>query len=325
MSKFRINKGVGKLMALSNTLRNKSVPLEYKKMLISGIITPTVLYGSELFGMNETRCSGLKKVVDQGLGMILGNRNFCRNRAYEEFDLKPIQIKAALSRARGYKKWSESKGFIKDLINTSGQFKSKKHTWCKTTKVWLKRFRINIAESISLGRKEVLDEYYLRIQKRDHTLISREANKYKFGSGKKIRKLQLSNQNISNGLYHLTKLRTGTYQFTNKLVFSGFIDPGYTNKCAFCKKHTIENTEHLLIHCSAWNEERRTFLEINGVNNNNPLTGNNLDSHIKSVLGGNNPASGRKPADWIIACGSFLSAIARKRSVLIADLKRNIM
>jgi len=149
MSEFRVTKGVSKVMALSCTLRNNCVPLEYKKMLIGGIIAPTVLFGAEIFGMSERRCSSLRKVVDTGISMILKSRNYSRNRAYEELDLKPVQVKAAVSRARGYSKWSQSKGFIRDLINTSDQFKSRKHTWSKTTKTWLKRFRINMSESSS--------------------------------------------------------------------------------------------------------------------------------------------------------------------------------
>ena len=123
----------------------------------------------------------------------------------------------------------------------------------------------------------------------------------------------------------MTKLRTGTYQFTNKLVFKGIIDPCYINKCVFCKRHTVENIEHLIIECDAWREERKTFLEICGTNTVTPQIRNSSNSFLKCVLGGNSPASGRKPADWIIASGKFLSAIARKRAVIIAALKRAIM
>jgi hypothetical protein len=323
MSGFRVNRGVNKVMTLSCTLRNKLVPLEYKKMLIGSIVAPTVLFGAELFGMSERRCSSLKKVVDTGISMILNCKNYSRNRAYEELDLKPVQVKAAVSRARGYSKWSQCNGLIKDLIDTSDQFKSRKHTWSKTTKMWLKRFRINLTESLSLGRMEVLNEYIPRVNRRDHTEATRQATQLKLGSGKQIRRLQLSNLSSTSGLYYLTRLRTGTYQFTNKLIFSGIISPRYINKCAFCKKNTIENIEHLIIHCDAWNMERLTFLKINDINES--LITDNLRSVLKSVLGGNNPASGRKPVDWIIATGKFLSAISRKRTVIVTDLKREMM
>jgi hypothetical protein len=162
------------------------------------------------------------------------------------------------------------------------------------------------------------------VRKRDHTQASRQAAQLRLGSGKQIRRLQLSNLCSPGGLYHLTRLRTGTYQFTNKLVFSGTINPRYINMCAFCRRHTTENIEHLMLQCDAWREERRTFLGISGVNSNPQIT-DNLRSFLKSVLGGNNPASGRKPADWIIASGKFLSAISRKRAASVAALKRESM
>ena len=315
MSEYRVRKGVVKLMTLSKTLRNSYVPMEYKKMLIGSIIAPTVQYGTELFGMSEKRCSSLKKVVDNGISMILKSKNFSRNRAYEELDLKPVQVRAAVSRARGYSKWSQSKGFIRDLIESSDQFKSKKHTWSKTTRIWLKRFRIDLTESITSGRNEVLSEYLPRIKSKDGTNASREATRLRLGSGKKIRRAEVNGLSPSGGLYYLTKIRTGTFQFTNKLVFSGQIGQEYTNKCAFCKNNCIENPEHLMLYCSAWREERQRYLGIR----NNTSTSSVL---LKSVLGGNSPASGRKPVDWIIASGNFLSAISRKRAALVAVLKR---
>ena len=191
--------------------------------------------------------------------------------------------------------------------------------------MWLKRFRIDLSGSRSAGRKEVLDEYIPRIRRRDKTIASREATQYRLGSGKLIRRLELSGLCASGGLYHLTRLRTGTFQFTNKLVFSGKIRPQFLNKCAFCNRSTVENTEHLMTQCSAWREERRRCLGISEIDASDPSVRSSLNSILKSVLGGNSPASGRKPADWIAASGSFLSAISRKRAVTIASLNQESM
>ena len=110
MAKYRVQKGLERVAIVANTLRNKSVPLEYKKMLVNNIIVPTVAYGTEIFGMSEKRSQNLKKTIDISISHVLGSKNFCRNRAYEEFDMKPIQVKAAMSRARAYYKWKNSYG-----------------------------------------------------------------------------------------------------------------------------------------------------------------------------------------------------------------------
>ena len=191
--------------------------------------------------------------------MTLKSRNYFRNRAYEELGLKPIQSKTAASRAREYGKWCESNGFIKGLIRTSDQFEARKHTWSKTIRMRLKRFRIDLTESSSLGRSEVLNEYIPRVRSRDRMQACREATRLKLGSGKQTRRLEFNSLCPSDDLYHLTRLRTGTYQFTNKLVFGISISPRYLNKCAFCGRNTTENAEYLMIQCTPWNEERLNF------------------------------------------------------------------
>lgn len=47
-----------------------------------------------------------------------------------------------------------------------------------------------------------------------------------------------------------------------------------------------------------------------------------LKDLLNDVLGGDRPASGRKPAERICRTYKFLSAIARKRFATIAELSR---
>jgi hypothetical protein len=72
-------------------------------MLIKGILIPTLTYGCEIFGMNEKRINSLKLILDNGLKGINRKSNFCRLRSYDEFDIKPLYISAAVGRARGIK------------------------------------------------------------------------------------------------------------------------------------------------------------------------------------------------------------------------------
>lgn len=53
--------------SLVPTLRNNLNPLEYRNMLIKSILIPTLMYGSELFGMNRNRKGTPKRVLDNGL------------------------------------------------------------------------------------------------------------------------------------------------------------------------------------------------------------------------------------------------------------------
>ena len=172
MSKYRIDNGKKVLLTLSKTLSNNSVPLRYRIMLIKSILIPTLNYGSKVFGMNEQRIGSLKRILDNGLkcssevfGMneqrigsltrildnglkcIIKKSNFCRMRIYEEFDIKPLYVSAAAARARGLLKWINSNGLIRDLIESSSEFKSRKSTWTKGAKRWLKMMKIEISQA----------------------------------------------------------------------------------------------------------------------------------------------------------------------------------
>ena len=76
-----------------------------------------------------------------------------------------------------------------------------------------------------------------------------------------------------------------------------------------------------MLYCGAWKEERTRYLGIDTmVNTSDSSIKSSINSVLKCVLGGNSPASGRKPVDWLIASGNFLSAISRKRAAIVAAL-----
>ena len=309
MAKFRKQKGLEVVIGLSKTLKNQLVPLEFKRMLVNNVVIPTVLYGSEIFGMSESRIRPLKQVSDMAVGLILNSKKFCRVRTYQEFDLKQTQVRAASARARGLEKWKNGRGLISDLIRSEGQFKNRKRTWVKATNAWTKRFKIH-DESMSI-QTAITSSYISRIQRNDHSGISKQAEIHKFSSGKKVRRLQISSQKLVSGCYHLTKIRTGTYKFVNDYVYSKKIDIRHLNKCIFCKKNVMENNEHLFLYCNAWNRERQTLLGLATLeyppNDQNSLA--EVKKILSCVLGGNVLASSRKPAEWLSMSWQFLNCL----------------
>ncbi|KAI5176188.1 hypothetical protein PAEPH01_2251, partial [Pancytospora epiphaga] len=102
---------------LRATLSNKRIPLEFKAQLIRSVLVPTLHYGAEIFGMNEKRINALKRILDNSLKCIVKHSNFCRLRVYGEFDILPLYVSAAASRARGIKKWTKSHCIVSELIS----------------------------------------------------------------------------------------------------------------------------------------------------------------------------------------------------------------
>lgn len=115
-------------------------------------------------------------------------------------------------------------------------------------------------------------------------------------------------------------MRTGTFNFTNNLVYKGFIRPEYKNKCICCNESIVEDIKHLLLDCNALIQERNKYL--------NTIIPNGIYNHklvIRKILGGDCPASGKMPAENIIKTIDYLSATSLRRSQIILDLqKRNL-
>ena len=111
-------------------------------------------------------------MIDKSISQVLNSTNFQRNRAYQEFGLKTIQVKAAMSRSRAIEKWKQSYNLIKDLIGSSNEFKSKKDTWTKGTNKWLKRFKLESSQDIAL-KKKVLENYESRIFKKTNQILQK--------------------------------------------------------------------------------------------------------------------------------------------------------
>ena len=292
-----------------------------KKMLVNNVLIPTISYGSEAFGINKSRIQKIKTVVDKSLSHIVHCKNFPRVRLYEELDIKPLQIRTTENRIRGYLKWGKSNGTIKELIDSSITFKSKKGTWCKSSRKWMKRFNIGLENTFEVGKKEVTDCLVKIIKRNDKTETSAFANALNIGSGKLLRKIEINNKAKAKGVNDLLKIRTGTFFFTNRLIKYGKIDQIYYNRCLCCKEQIKEDPKHLFLECAKFKNERKIFLKINAsiYNGWDPPVQANQTNILSLILGGDCPASGKMPSERIINSINYLSSISKKREAIIAE------
>ncbi len=312
MSKFRVAKGVKAAAVIDKMMGNLLVPLEYKKMLLSGFLIPVLMYGSELFGMNESRLTLLKGVLDNSIKRITKKHSYCRVRAYEELDLKPLATMAAMSRARAIYKWRDSKGIISDLLASAQSFKNRKKTWACQTLIWLKRFKISLdMENLKELKKSVLNNCGERSRKRDKSKISSISRALNIKSGKILRKAQLKFNVSPVGLDALIRIRMGSFQFTNELIRKGKIPSAYNDKCICCGSKVKEDPEHLIMNCQAFKESRERLI---------PCL-KSKDYKLNHLLGGGSPASGGKP-NAVLELIKYLATIVRRRAAVIAAIQR---
>lgn len=293
-------------------------------MLIKSILIPTIHYGSEIFGMNEARVNSLKRILDNGIKGIVKKSNFCRTRSYEEFDIKSIYISAAISRARGLKKWTNSNGLISDCIQSQEQFKSKQSTWIKEAKRWLKLMRIDISSQNLI--EQVLINRTNRMHEKDKSIIGQWANRISITSGKAIRKAEIRNTCNYTGINLITKLRTGTFTFTNQLVRLQVLPDTLKNKCVCCKIGIVEDVEHLLLSCIKFNNIREKC--IPNILNLISVANTDILKHklIKKLLGEEGDlTSGRKITREGLGTIEYLSCILPLRSAFIVEFKGDIV
>ena len=307
MSRYRLGKGKDCLNSMMATLRNIRVPLEYRLMLIKSILIPTIHYGAEIFGMNEKRVNLLKRILDNGIKCIVKRSNFCRQRAYEEFDIKQIYISAAISRARGLAKWIGSNGLISDCIRSQENFKSKQSTWIKESKRWLKLMKIDIELPPRELIAQVLENRATRMHERDSSVIGRWADRVGITSGRAIRKAEIIKASNYIGVNMITKIRTGTFNYTKQLVRLLGLPGTYSHKCVCCGLEEIEDAEHLIIRCNKFNDIREQCIpNIDFRNINSEIAQNNL---IKKLLGEEGLTSGRKISREVLDTIRYLAQI----------------
>lgn len=321
MSKYRVDKGKQTLCGMIPTLRNTRVPLEYKCMLLKSILIPTIHYGSEIFGMNEQRVNSLKRILDNGIKCIVKKSNFCRLRSYDEFDIKALYVSAAVSRARGLKKWTNANGLISDCITSQSNFKSKESTWIKEAKRWLKVMGIDINLPLQELIMQVYTKRNTRLHERDRSVIGEFAKRLSLNSGKTIRRSEIKNLSNHKGVSMITKIRTGTFMFTKQLIRMSVLPTSLRDRCVCCNDPVEENPEHLILHCSKFNEIREKVFpnlrdQLQKLN-----TEGDQNKFFRKLLGEEGLTSGRKITREVQNTIEYLSCILPKRSAIITERK----
>ena len=319
MAKFRLKKGKEALGQLSSSLNNLRVPLEYKTMLVKSVLVPTLHYGTEIFGMAEARMNSLKRVLDNALKCIVKRSNFCRRRAYEEFGVQPLYVSAAVARARGLHKWTNSTTMIRDLIRDTS-FKSKKSTWIKEARRWLKLMKIELDQPFEELRRQLVSDRMEKLRHKDRSVVSGWADSLSIKDGCNIRRMQLKHGCSSLGMSMLIRLRTGTFLFTNQMVRLQLLPSRFKNRCVCCDEAVTENVQHLLIECRAFDDLRARYLTP-VISRVAPTPGRHEPtmSLVGRLLGGETPAVGGPSYREVLACCEYLSAAVPRRSSLVAS------
>ena len=310
-------RGKKTLDTLMPKLVNSRTPLTFKAILVKCVLVPTLMYGSELWGMSSTRAGKINRILRKSLRLIFKRVLVPLDRIMDEFKIERIHIQAALSRYRAYNKWKHNKTIISDIISINP--KERKTTWCSRTQRWLKRFVGNDYENgdSRLITTKIID--VLRSRRTLNTSVAASiANKYDI----KDSQIKYVIQKVNNRkIRTYTRLRCNLVKWSSRMATSNRIPMVYRSKCFLCEG-PLEDLEHCLIDCALLSETRNQYAEKLPVLQCSRTS--NQDK-VKFILG-NKEGLKHNPSkvNELCTCIEFIDKMIVNRAILIQNKLNDI-
>jgi hypothetical protein len=313
-----VEKGKSTVRLLTPLLINKRVPLAIKIQVIKSVLIPIMSYGCEIFGMNIHRTCKMDSVLLSSLKIVIGSRQISLNRSTEELGIVKISERAIIGRMRAAVKWKNSRTTIGKLIREYSAV-GRKQTWISTNEAWLLKFfkRKDYNNFI-----EIKEELIGLIKKRrgnedEDQVIGRMGILLELGRGKYI-EIEAGNRKVRLGISTLLKMRTGCFQFINKLIIGKIIPEVLKNKCLICGVDCIEDMKHIFLDCPGYEIYRKSMREF--FNNEELRSTVNPEDQLRVLLGGRSDFSSSISKNGLMIGILFLNEIIPIRHMTIKSI-----
>ena len=157
MVQARKNGGWKALKEIRAYLGCAAIPVHVRVLVLRAMVEQTLLYGSEIWGLNRARTNPAQKVLDNGLRWIAGVKgsckHFCMDVIREELRVPPVCSIVNSRRWRGYHKWRGLKTWIADLIqNPLRSGIGHCQTWVTGIEVWMNKYPVRAEEFGGVGK-----------------------------------------------------------------------------------------------------------------------------------------------------------------------------
>jgi hypothetical protein len=335
-------------------LRAQSVPLGLRVSVLRTVVLSTLLYGSEIWGMDDCRCSKAQLIVNEALRAIMGCKRLDMTQPvaamWRELGVPPICAMAAARRARAIRKFPG----LKTWIGTLGQYehRSMRRAWMAQSRVWLKKYCPDVqyrsdgetgqydtecedqrVETSVLGVRWTAYERTKKWEASGPYLDSGFAETA-WASLKQIPMSSRSEQvRLGQGLRMLSLCRTKGLWTARKRAKRGAIAKKYLGICPCCsiKGGEGETVEHLLMECQRWDDERERCMGdiLRRIEAMGPME---QGDRVVLLLGGE--SGGCRIASWLpsstapeaITCGAFqvarfLKSIRSDRAAILSQIR----
>ncbi|KAK4527599.1 hypothetical protein GAYE_SCF41G5522 [Galdieria yellowstonensis] len=232
-----------KLHMATPFLRNGRIPMDLRLRVVKSCLLPSLLWGSEWWGMHQLHAKRLSLVLNQTLRMVVAGR-----------------------RARLWAKGPSMRTWIRQLCQWIPTFR--KGTWVKNTKAWLLRrlgsSAVREIERSPRGSKalqrtvqQVIHQKWLTTGKMTQTNTWQEYCQYALQSGSALlRDSSLDFPEYSKSLSWLMRIRVGGWSSCSRLARIGILDEQWKTRCPCCLVDVPETLSHLLCECTRWGPKR---------------------------------------------------------------------
>jgi hypothetical protein len=360
MVKGRCKRAERAMRMILPCLRAQMVPLALRVSVLRAVVLSTLLYGSEIWGMDEARCSEAQTIVNQALRAIMG----CKRRdmtqpvaaMWRELDVPPVCALAAARRARAIHKFPR----LKTWIGVLGRYdhENKKRAWMAQSRTWLKRYCPDhaVAEVTVSDGATWWEEGLRQEEKEEKTVVSvldmrwsayERTQRWKAAwtyldcgftetAWAALKRIPVRNRweqvRLGQGLRMVSLCRTGGFWTARKRAKRGLIARKYLKLCPCCgtRGEEGETIEHLLLECQKWKDERERCMGdlIKEITAMGPMEQGDM---VIILLGG--VCSGYRVSSWLpsstateaITCGafqvaSFLKCIRGDRAAILSQI-----
>ena len=258
----RLTKTQNSFFGLVNALRIKDIPINMRVCLIKSFLVPVASFGLEFLHVQcKTQVDEIDNYISQALNVAVNGskRGKCSALVLRrEFNLPTLFSRVMGSRARMFLKFANSITAIRLLYSSVSQCGS---SWMQSTKRWLQRINCpQVSQAPIAVAAQIRDRFWRSEEERDKSISMSwyRANAFQpvslsFASFPRSR-FALS------GVDAVMQLRSNSFQTVPRLAhFLPSLSASHSS-CPFCQGPVPESFEHLLLHCSAWSQDRVTLI-----------------------------------------------------------------
>ncbi|KAK4527526.1 hypothetical protein GAYE_SCF41G5449 [Galdieria yellowstonensis] len=248
-----------KLHMATPFLRNGRIPLDLRLRVVKSCLLPSLVWGSEWWGMHQLHAKRLSLVLNQTLRMVVGvhakHTGVSIPALYTELGIPSMESLIAGRRARLWAKGPSMRTWISQLCQWIPTFR--KGTWVKNTKAWLLRrlgsSAVREIERSPRGSKalqravqQVIHHKWLTTGKMTQTNTWQEYCQYVLHNGSALlRDSSLDFPEYSKSLSWLMRIRVGGWSSCSRLARIGILDEQWKTRCPCCLVNVPETLSHL--------------------------------------------------------------------------------